>query len=737
MRATFVSIVSLSALLLVSGCNASTRSAQGASVLPLKTLKLYETGVGYFERSGTVSEDDSMSLPVPTGHLDDALKTLVVTGDGGAVTLAGLEFSSSLSRGMARALAGLPAATDEPITWRALLSSMKGSEIEIRMRGKTAEKIEGRLVDVLEPDKKTESEEGSDTTAEEESDKGKQAKRQPKPEKKPELLLLVVTRDGDFAKIDTANVQSVRPTDPAMQSRMGAALDALSVRSAQTRRALRVLAASDKPITLGYLAETPIWRTTYRLVLDAGKDRGMLQGWALLHNDTDETWKGVKVELVNGQPDSFLFPLAAPRYARRPLAEPENKLATVPQLLDTTVDQIWGDNLEEGTVGYGSGTGTGQGYGSGHGRLGGSHRTKAPSVRMGATRVAKSESLRIGNLADIAPAEGVEAGALFSYKLAQPLDLRAHGSALVPFLQAPVNLRRISWFSSPGQPARSAMRFVNATRQTLPAGPIAIYENGGFAGEAGLERLKPTERAFVEFGVDLDVELEQKSTEHKDESKGVYFKDDRLVEDFVRTHQTSYEIKNRASAIRTAYLALQIVDNSKVEGADELDYDVSSARPLAVFRAAPGKKTEKNLRIQEGLQRYSEMAEVSAARVKELSQLAVLPATDRAILTEALARLEESEAKTKEQTETGAAIDEVNEDLKRLREHLAALGDKSGQGANANPLVKRILDAEDKLAALRAKQKSLEGAAKDKRKAAKTVLEKLVRKTEEPEKTQK
>jgi hypothetical protein len=40
-----------------------------------------------------------------------------------------------------------------------------------------------------------------------------------------------------------------------------------------------------------------------------------------------------------------------------------------------------------GTIGHGAGTGSGQGFGSGHGRLGGSHRTKPPQVRMGATSV--------------------------------------------------------------------------------------------------------------------------------------------------------------------------------------------------------------------------------------------------------------------------------------------------------------------------------------------------------------
>jgi hypothetical protein len=718
------SLLGVGALCLLSGCHATTETAASGSVLPLKSLKLYETGVGYFERSGQLSADDSMTLPVPTGHLDDALKTLVVMGTG--TTLNGVEFSSSLSRGMARALAGLPAASDEPITWRTLLGSMKGSEVEVRLRGKSSETVEGRLVDVIEPEKTTPADPPEDS-----GDADKKGKKTEEEEKKPELLLLVVTRDGEFRRIDTAQVISVRPTDPNLVTRMNAALDALSVRSAQTRKALRILAASNKPVTLGYLAEAPIWRTSYRLLLDPTKDRGTLQGWALLHNDTDEAWQGVKIELVNGQPDSFLFPLAAPRYSRRPLAEPEEKLATVPQLLDTTVDQMWGDNLEEGVVGYGYGTGTGQGFGSGHGRLGGSHRARAPQVRMGAVSVGTSDSLRIGNLADIAPAEGVEAGALFSYRLAQPLDLRAHGSALVPFLASQVDARRLTWFSTPGEAGRSALRFINATRQTLPAGPIAIYENGGFAGEAGLERLKPTERAFLSFGVDLDVELDRNKADYEDATKSVYFEKDRLVEDFVRSHVQKYEIKNRSRSTRTVYLELGISDNSKVEGADELDYDRASAKPLAVFRAEPGKKVERTLKIQEGLSRSNYMQNLLAKRLKELAALDAVPPADKAILTEAAARLDEAEAKDKEQEETKAAIEEIDGDLKRLREHLAALGDKSGQGANANPLVKRILDNEDKLLALRAKLKSLEGVSKDKRKAAETVLEKLVKKDAE------
>ena len=61
------------------------------------------------------------------------------------------------------------------------------------------------------------------------------------------------------------------------------------------------------------------------------------------------------MELVNGRPTSFLYPLAAPRYGRRELAHPAEEYSTVPQLLGKTADGLWGDFDQEGeTVGYGN-----------------------------------------------------------------------------------------------------------------------------------------------------------------------------------------------------------------------------------------------------------------------------------------------------------------------------------------------------------------------------------------------
>jgi hypothetical protein len=114
-------------------------------VLPLSRVRLYETGVGYFERTGAVGAG-AVTLPVPASHLDDALKTLVVFSADGPARVGGIEFSSSVSRSMGRALSGLGDGT-EPLALTALLQSLKGAGVELRAAG---EILNGRLVEVLD-----------------------------------------------------------------------------------------------------------------------------------------------------------------------------------------------------------------------------------------------------------------------------------------------------------------------------------------------------------------------------------------------------------------------------------------------------------------------------------------------------------------------------------------------------------------------------------------------------------
>ena len=70
-------------------------------------------------------------------------------------------------------------------------------------------------------------------------------------------------------------------------------------------------------VRVGYVVENPIWKTSYRLVLDkANKAAPFLQGWSVVENPTDEDWKDVRMALISGRPISFQMNLYDPLYVQ-------------------------------------------------------------------------------------------------------------------------------------------------------------------------------------------------------------------------------------------------------------------------------------------------------------------------------------------------------------------------------------------------------------------------------------
>lgn len=647
-------------LLLLTACQSLMPARP---VLPLRTARLYETGVGYFERSGAVA---GSTLPVPAGHLDDALKTLVVLAEDPRTAVEGITFPSNVSPGMARALAGFSAG-DGQLSYRAVLTSLKGAAVRLSLRkGGT---LGGRLIEVL----------GTED---------------------PSLTLLLLGDDGKISRLGSAEIAEVQPSDPAVLARLGAAVNALAGRGAQSRRDLAIRQRGSRALTIGYIAESPVWRASYRLVM--GASASTLQGWALVHNDTDEDWKEVRIHLVNGRPDSFLFPLAAPRYLRRQLVTPDEPLATVPQLLGKTVDEMWNDE-ESGEEAEGEGglsgveTGaSGGGYGRGAGGLGG--------------RSAESESseVTVGNLAAINRAAGVESGALFDYQLAAPLSLRAHESGLVPFVQEALEARPIT-ISADGEEARAGVRLVNRSAQTLPAGPLACFADGSFAGEASLQRMKPGEVQFVTYGKDLDVLVTRKTERDESRPQSITRAEGDAVElHLLRTRALALQLENRAGRARTIHVRLDVGSNASITGADGVDFDLGTGTASAVFQLAPRSRRTPALQIAEGRSRSVALGALDQKQLEQLLSAEKLSAAQRQALAATRALVRQNQEEQAELVKLRQTQKEKEKDIDRLEKHLDASNGQNASAPRDNPFVQRLVKAEDEIERVRERIHRLE-----------------------------
>ncbi|HEY3452053.1 MAG TPA: DUF4139 domain-containing protein [Myxococcales bacterium] len=707
MRASILLVLPLAAAVL--GCaHEPPKPVSSEAVLPLKRARLYETGIGYFERTGAVGAVDQIGLPVPASHLDDALKSLVVLGsDNQKPVVQAIEFPTSMAEGMARARAGL-SSNGTPLDMKELLTSLKGEKVRVTL---AREQVSGRVLDVVE-----------DPPARSEAGKGARSGK---------LAVVLLTDSSAIRYLDTDGIAAVRPDDPAQVARLGAALTAISTKS-RAQRLMHVLAQSPGTVTLGYIAEAPLWRPTYRLVLEPTGKRGVLQAWALLHNDTDEDWSQVRVELVNGRPTSFLYPLAAPRYARRGLAHPEDAFSTVPQLLGKTADSLWGDFVDDASDGSGvaelggrrvdvgiAGDAASQGgEGGGMGRVAGVKAGDEPS-----------DALSVGNLAATDQARGAESGALFVYSLPTPLSLGRQSSALVPFLQQSIEVETLAFIDSPGEPARSGVRILNGTGQTLPAGPLATFADGGLAGEGALDRLKPAQRQIVQYGADLDVSLVVKvdSLKVREDTRRVAFADDRLEEHYLRTTESVFVVENRGGQARSIYVGLPVIDNGKVTGADRLEREANSAKTMAVFRLEARKKVERPMTFEEGFSRTTSLKELRADGLKKLASNELIPEADRKAVAEAAVAQARAEETANALAKLNVEIARIGKDLERLRGHLEAASGKGASPATGNPFVQRILAAEDRLESLRKKGEELTAAGEAQRNEVRGSLKKLGR----------
>src|SRR5690606_32117540 len=101
------------------------------------------------------------------------------------------------------------------------------------------------------------------------------------------------------------------------------------------RRVVTVrLSEGEHDLAVYYVAPSPTWRVSYRLVAETDEDgttgTALLQGWGLFDNRLEEDLDNVRVTLVAGQPISFIYDLYASRIPHRPTIEDESRVAPGP-----------------------------------------------------------------------------------------------------------------------------------------------------------------------------------------------------------------------------------------------------------------------------------------------------------------------------------------------------------------------------------------------------------------------
>jgi hypothetical protein len=439
-----------------------------AAELPVTEVVLYKHGVGYYERSGKLGPGESAQLEFNTAEMNDVLKSLTISERGGG-KISGLRYDSMDP--LSHRLADFPFQIGDTEPLSAMLGQLKGARLELKFGGETVAGaiVNGRLVAASE--------------------------------KQPEREQLTLMLDsGELRTVDLSAATGIRFTDATLQGQFRDYLAAVAAARSKEKRSVYIDStdAREREVMASYMVPAAVWKSSYRLIFGAG-GQPVLEGWAIVDNTTGEDWNKVRLSLVSGRPISFVSQLYAPRYVDRPVAELAEDRAARPVV------------HEGGFEGQAM-------MGAQQMRLGGNARQfDAGALTSGAPApppMAKGSLRPEANGPAAAPSSIVasaaagELGELFEYRMAQPVTIRKGESAMLPFVQQPVEARKLLIYSDhSSQHPTNAAEIVNTSGKTLDGGPITVYDGGAYGGEALMETLKAKDKRLISYAVDLGTRI--------------------------------------------------------------------------------------------------------------------------------------------------------------------------------------------------------------------------------------
>jgi hypothetical protein len=483
-------------------CVSGVVLAQSSAPLPVTHVTLYTSGVGYFERTGTIDGDLSSTMYFPLEQVNDVLKSLVLLDFGGG-TIEPVTYGAQdpLTKQLKAFSIDL---SDDP-SEAVILDRLRGAEVTVTYLGPNpAAPVTGIIVGVETKNVQLPGATPTTTT---------------------ESMINVMTTDS-LVSVPLSSVASVEITDPVLRQELKQALATVASGRDASKRPVTVnfVGKGKRKVYVGYLTQTPLWQTTYRLIL--GK-KPFLQGWALVQNTGQEDWNNVSLSLVAGRPISFIQDLYSPVYIDRPVVQSQITGSPTPQVYASGLDIDRGLNAAAATP---------SGFGSTF--------DGAPSLRpktiTSIIADGQDNSLMVQgnvnapgaltsttalNLSAFPPTRvsGAKLGtSLFAYNIKVPVTVPRQQSAMIPFIGSEIEAEPVSiynYFVQADHPLTGA-RIKNTTGMHLMGGPVTVFDdsasNGnGYVGDALIDDTEADQTKLISFAVDLAVDASMHETGDK------------------------------------------------------------------------------------------------------------------------------------------------------------------------------------------------------------------------------
>ena len=641
-----------------------------ADDIPVDRVILSTSGLAQFEHHTQVTGDATVEFPVRLDQVDDILKSLVVfdaKGRLGSVTLPGIQPLDQIFKDMPFNRGQLGDAV-------MLLNAYQGAVVTIKGADLAAT---GKIIQVVPEEIALENN---------------------KTITKHRLSLMT---DAGLKQSILEDLQSLQFEDKKIQDDIGRALDSVRQNSTSDRRMLSVnlLGKEPRDVTLSYVVPSPLWKTAYRMVVpEPGKDKGLLQGWAIVENMTAGDWKNVDLSLVSGNPVTFHQALYPSYYVNRPDVPVQVFGMSLPRVDEGVVGsagQMQAANEKKEAMLKDMGGPQRAGI-AGRMFAGGAVMAKAaPMAPMAMNAIAagapeESENAPetgMDQVADVAhAAQSAEATTQVLFRFPDRFNLKAGQSMMLPFVSRDVPMQRVSLYQpeTNQQHPLAAVEISNDGDTSLPPGVLTLYEESAllkgtnFIGDAQLAVLNKGEKRIVSYALDnkTTVDRADKTTA----TEGQITASQGVIRAAVKNHmETVYTIKGPAEEDRVVVIEHpRMGGDYKVVEPDPKDVEVTDTHYRIKVPVKAGETKSLRVVLESQLwQTYSIESMPVEQLVAYASGTGTLDPAVRKALTEIADLRRELDDFDQKLSDVDEKKETIFQDQQRVRENLRSLNVKS------------------------------------------------------------
>jgi hypothetical protein len=528
---------------------------KAAADLPIQQVVMFSSGVAYFEHGGEVEGNAQVEMKFNVEDVNDLLKSMVLRDlDGGKISTVSFGSKDPITRTLQTFSIDL---TNNP-TMGDLLSQIRGEKIILD----APTKVQGIILGV-----ETRRINVEDTAVEKQ-------------------FLNLLTEAG-LRSINLDKVGRIQLADKKLDSELRQALMVLAAGHSTDKKAvtLNFLGDGARQVRVGYIQESPVWKTSYRLVL-GDDEKPLLQGLAIVENTTEDDWKEVDLTLVSGRPISFVMDLYQPLYVNRPVVQPELYASVTPRIYDQSLSGADADfaraNLNFDKSKSDSYANAVNGRPS-SGAFGAEMQEQARrQVEVDGLKQL-SESLQVAS-------QGGDVGELFRYQIATPVSLERGRSAMLPIVNDSVEAEKVSIYNANvhAKHPLNGLRLTNTTDLHLMQGPVTVFDGGAYAGDSRIADLQPKTERLMSYAMDLDVEVAPESKSNPNKLVKVIIDKGTLQVSTKYTRQTDYIVKNSGKAEKKVLIEYPLDSSWSLVTPKEPEEKTRDMYRFAV-NAAPGK----------------------------------------------------------------------------------------------------------------------------------------------------